>query len=104
MRHIGTALAVVGGLASVYFVVAYQVTTGGDWRHSAAGRHLMQFTANLGVLFALIVAARLWPGYPGRDAVSLLVFGALVAQVVQRCVLLHRAQHPAADRTEEVPR
>ncbi|WFE45292.1 hypothetical protein [Verrucosispora sp. WMMD1129] len=92
MRHASTVLAMVGFVACLYFVAAYQWLTGGDWRHNPAGRHLMEFTGTLGVLLGLIVAARLWPDYPGRDTITLVVFGLLVAQVVWRSVLLHRAQ------------
>lgn len=93
MRDASTVLAGLGAAACLYFVVAYQVITAGDWRHSSAGRHLMQFTATLGLLFALIVSARLWPDYPGRDEVTLLAFAWLVGQAVWRSVLLHRVQH-----------
>lgn len=88
-----TGLSVVGALACWYFVAVYWWKTGGDWMRTWAGRHVMQFTANLGVLLTLIVAARLWPRYAGRDVIVLVVFAALVAQIVWRCVLLHRAQH-----------
>lgn len=99
MRDITTALAVVGLLACMWFVTAYWWTTGGDWRRTAAGRHLMAFTANLGVLLALIVLARLWPTYPGREPIVLVAFAGLVVQLVRRCVLLHTAQRePAARR------
>lgn len=97
LRAAGTVLATVGFLACLYFVAAYQWFTQGDWRRNAGGRHLMEFTANLGLLFGLIVLARFWPGYPGRDLLTLAVFATLVGQVVWRIVLLHRAQH--ADRT-----
>ncbi|MER7164484.1 hypothetical protein ABT336_00175 [Micromonospora sp. NPDC000207] len=93
IRDAGTMLAAIGAVACLYFVVAYQVSTSGDWRHSPVGRHLMQFTGCLGLLMGLIVAARLWPEYPGRDQVTLLVFAWLVVQVIWRSVLLHRAQH-----------
>lgn len=53
----------------------------------------MLFTADLGLLLTLIVAARIWPNYPGRATFTLLLFAGLVVQVVWRCVLLHRAQH-----------
>ncbi|QLQ38004.1 putative phage holin [Micromonospora robiginosa] len=93
MKDLNTVLAVIGAVACWYFVVAFWVTTRGDWRHNPGGRHLMQFTANLGVLMSLIVAARIWPDYPGRTTATFVTFAALVGQVVWRCVLLHRAQH-----------
>ncbi|MFI1197682.1 hypothetical protein ACH4T9_31100 [Micromonospora sp. NPDC020750] len=92
MREAGTVLAAVGCLACLYFVAAYQRFTAGDWRRNAGGRHLMEFTGTLGVLLGLIVLARFWPDYPGRDLLTLVVFAALVGQVVWRIVLLHRAQ------------
>lgn len=96
MRNIGTILAALGAVGCWYFVAAYWATTGGDWHRTPAGRHIMQFTANLGVLFTLIVAARIWPEYPGRDVVTLVSFAALVAQIWWRIVLMHRAQHTRA--------
>lgn len=100
MRVAGTILAGLGALACWYFVVAFHVTTAGDWLHNRGGRHLMQFTATLGALFTLIVVARFWPAYPGRDVVTLVLFGALVAQVGWRIVLLHRAQHEDREPAE----
>ncbi|MEW2442775.1 putative phage holin [Micromonospora marina] len=98
MNDLNTMLAGIGAAACWYFVVAFWVTTGGDWRRNPGGRHVMQFTANLGLLMTLIVLARVWPQYPGRAAVTLVAFAALVAQVVWRCVLLHRTQHAPAGR------
>jgi uncharacterized membrane protein HdeD (DUF308 family) len=92
MRDAGTVLAAAGMFACLYFVAAYQRFTAGDWRRNPGGRHLMEFTGTLGVLLGLIVLARFWPDYPGRDVITLVVFGALVGQVVWRIVLLHRAQ------------
>lgn len=93
MRDITTAVALLGAAGCWYFVVAYWWTTRGDWMRNPAGRHIQQFTINLGVLFTLIVAARLFRDYPGREVVTLVAFGALVLQVWWRVVLMHRAQH-----------
>jgi hypothetical protein len=92
MTNVATGLTVVGALACWYFVAAYHLTTGGDWRRNPLGRHLMAYTANMGALFLLIVAARLWPTYPGRTEVTVVFYTLLVAQIIWRCVLLHRAQ------------
>lgn len=96
MRDLTTATAVLGAVGCWYFVLAYWVTTRGDWARSPAGRHVMQFTANLGLLMSLIVVARIWPDYPGRMVVTLVAFGALVVQIWWRVVLLHRAQHTSS--------
>ncbi|MEU4570739.1 hypothetical protein [Micromonospora sp. NPDC023956] len=93
MNNLTAALAVVGAGVCWYFVGAYHVLTGGDWRRNPGGMHVMVFTANLGVLLTLAAAGRVWPDYPGREFVVTLVFAALVGQLVWRCVLLHREQH-----------
>lgn len=92
MRIASTVLAVAGFAASLYFVIAYHWSTRGDWWRNPGGRHVMEFTVNLGLLFGLIVAARLWGDYPGRDEVTLVLFAWLVGQVVWRSVLMHRMQ------------
>lgn len=92
MRLATTVLAALGMAGCWYFVAAYWWTTGGGWRRTAGGRHLMAFTANLGGLLTLVVVNRVFGDYPGRQAITLALFAALVAQIFWRCVLLHRAQ------------
>ncbi len=99
MRDVTTALAVVGAASAWYFVVAYWWITRGDWRHNPGGRHVMHMPANLGRLMTRIVAARLWPDYIGRPVITLVAFAALVAQLVWRIVLMHRAQRREPART-----
>lgn len=92
MNNLTAALAVVGAGVCWYFVVAYHVLTGGDWRHNRGGQHVMAFTASLGLLMTLAAAGRVWPDYPGREVVVPAVFATLIGQLVWRCVLLHREQ------------
>lgn len=93
MKDFTTVVAGLGAVGCWYFVAVYWWTTRGDWLRTPAGRHIMQFTANLGVLMTLIVVARIWPLYPGRLVVTPVAFGALVVQIWWRIVLMHRAQH-----------
>ena len=93
LADLNTALAVVGAAACWWFVVAYHVRSGGDWAHNRGGRHVMWVTANLGLLMALIVLARVWPDYPGRQVVTFLAFAWLVLQLVRRLMLLYTEQH-----------
>lgn len=92
LTDLNTALAVIGAGACWWFVFAFHHLSGGDWRHNAGGRHVMQVTANLGVLLTLIVLARVWPDYPGRAVTTFTAFAALVGQLVHRCVLMHQEQ------------
>jgi hypothetical protein len=87
-----TGLAGVCAASCWYFVVAFHVLTGGDWRHNPGGRHLMAFTANLGALCTLVVVNRSLGPYPAQRYISLGMFAGLVVQVLWRCVLLHRTQ------------
>ena len=95
----GTVLSVLGAVGCWYFVVAYWALTRGDWHRSAVGRHLMQFMANLAVLFSLIVLARLLGDYPGRPVITTSAYAVFVAQIYWRIVLMHRAQRRKPART-----
>lgn len=99
MMIAGTVLSVLGALGCWYFVVAYWVLTRGDWHQSAVGRHLMQFMANLAVLFSLIVLVRLFGNYPGRPVITTVAYAVFVAQIWWRIVLMHRAQRRDSART-----
>lgn len=94
----GESTVAFGGL--VYFVVRYAVSTGGDWRRTPAGRHLMFFRASLAVFMAMAAAHNFVPAYPGRDAVRVLVIGAFTLATLQGDRLLEVSQraHKAALR------
>lgn len=98
IRLAADLLATAGAVGCWWFVISYQVLTGGDWRRTAVGRHLFSFTANLGMILTLITVARFWPAYPGRQLIVVFTFGVLVGQVWYRVILLYRAQR------EQVPR
>lgn len=99
-------LAVLFTLATV-FVVLYHRRSGGRWRDTPVGRHLMRLTAALAVTFGLTlanaVAAVAWPAWPtltltlGGVSVSVLtlalvvqvaVFGALMVELANRLRLM----------------
>lgn len=99
MRDISTALTLVGAIAAWYFVIAYWAFTRGDWRRTPSGWHIMLLTTDVAALLTLILAARLWPTYPGRPVITLVFYAALVGQLIYQCVLLHRVQRqPSARR------
>lgn len=83
----------VGVVAAWYFVAYYWTATKGTWKKSAMGRHLMGLTASIGVVLTNTLIIMAWPGYPGRPWVGLVAYTASVAFLVQRCVLLNRANH-----------
>jgi hypothetical protein len=76
----------------VYFCVRYAISTGGDWRRTAEGRHLMLFRGSLALFMLMGVANNVWPAYPGRDAIRVLIIGVFALAVVHGDALLERAQ------------
>jgi drug/metabolite transporter (DMT)-like permease len=80
-------------LAAAVFVVAYAVLA--PWRRSEVGRHLMSFTAVIGLLGFYTVLITVWPaGVVGAvlRVARVVLLLAVAALLVQRTRLLIRAQ------------
>lgn len=83
-----TAIGLVGCLS---FVVFYAIISGGRWRRTDAGRFMMIVQANLGTLFALILTNQvLGTDWPGRQAVTLILFSSYVVETWWPLRLLRR--------------
>lgn len=80
---------VIAFLAGVAFIIFYAV--GSEWRSTAMGRHVMAFVvatvAEIGGLIALAL------GVSVPLVVWLIIFGLIDVVMVQRLLLLLRAQH-----------
>lgn len=85
-----TLLLVLGWLATATFVAAYHLLA--RWYRSPEGRHLMAFTGCLNVFIAQWLAYRFWGDFPGRMELLFVTFAAGDVLLVQRVVLLVRAQ------------
>ena len=73
-RVLLSAVTGVGLIACAAFAVGYWWQTGGRWVRDEAGRFLMAFMGTLGLLFALVLSNQ-WVGdWPGRRAVTVVVF------------------------------
>lgn len=97
------ALCAVGLLGCVVFVVRYQRRSRGAWWDTEAGRWLMIGRAEKGALFGLVLMNNLMTDWPGRQAVTLVLFAAFVMLTWWPSRLLSRVNRPR--RTEkEVPR
>lgn len=89
---------VIGLIAAMAFVVRYQIEVGWTWwRHpdgtpNAFGRFLMIRKALLSALFAVILANRVFPGWPGREAVTALLMLGFALQTFVPYRLLVTAQ------------
>lgn len=63
------------------------------WRRTAEGRHLMRFTILLGLTFTTTAVLNVVPPPPIVSvSVSLVLFGAIAAELYTRIALLHEAQ------------
>lgn len=89
-----TFVAIFAAMFAVWltFSIYYAVSTGGQWRRTPEGRHLM----SLAVVFvwntALILLNVVLGQYPGRFVVQVVSYSAFVLVGIQRIVLLVRAQ------------
>lgn len=84
-------------LVSFTFCFLYQIRTGGTWRRLPEGRHLMRFTAMLGITFALTLAFSFMVPNVISLRVALIaeavVFGALIVEIANRLRLLLQNNH-----------
>jgi hypothetical protein len=99
-------------------VLTYHLMTGGRWRRSPEGRHVMIF----GVLFTwnsgLAIANLIFGQYPGRFIIGVTSYATFILIGAQRLGMIVRAQHSidrriravqairaakAADRTSSEP-
>lgn len=88
--------------ALTVFVVYYTVSSRGQWRRSAEGRHMVQFRSALVVFGVMGVVHAIVPAYPGRDIVRVAVVGAITLGAVRGAVLVIRAQR-ASRRARNAP-
>lgn len=82
----------VGLAGCMYFVIRYWWRTGGRWVREEAGRFLMVFWGTLGALFALVLCNQWLGDWPGRRAVTVVVFAAFVLETWWPSRLLSIAQ------------
>ena len=75
----------IGWLASTVFIVWYGRTR--PWFDSEIGRHLMAMSASVDAFFTLYLALAIWPDFPGRTVIRIVLLVALVATVVWRLII-----------------
>lgn len=96
-------LCLLGFLGCLVFVVQYQRYTRGAWRDRESGRWLMIGRAEKAALFLLVTVNQVIPDWPGRQAVTLTLFGIFVALTWWPARLLSKANRPRRT-AEEVTR
>lgn len=104
--HVSAADWIVAGEFLVFllgltaFVVYYTVSSRGEWRRSAEGRHMVLFSASLVAFGVMGIVHNLVEAYPGRDVVRVAVVGSAALGGLHRAVLVVRAQRENRRRRE----
>lgn len=93
-------LLAIGLLGCWAFVYRYVRTY--KWWNNEFGRHLIAFSSCLGAFLTFYAVMAVWPELPGRGAIRLVLFTALVAVIVWRLVLFERIKR-AEDRVRRDP-
>jgi len=87
-------------LAALVFCVTYHLLA--PWRSSLAGRHVMTFSAAVGLLGAYTLAITVWPGAaPVLRVVRIVLILGLAGLLVQRTVMVIRAQRGSDDEEDQ---
>lgn len=90
-------LLVVSTLGCWGFVVLYHRSY--RWWRNEFGRHLVSFSACLGLFLTYYLVLAFWPGMPWRTHIRTALFTLLAAVIVWRLVLFGRVS-AALDKTE----
>lgn len=93
------ACTVLSIAACLSFIVILHVSSRGDWRRSALGRHSMALAAATCYPLLLTLLRGVLGDYPGRQYLLLTGFAVLSAVLCWRVVLLIREQR--VNRDEE---
>lgn len=101
IRLLGDTLVVLSAILCWVFVVAYHRLTGGAWRRSEAGRHLMAMKTVFGLVLTLAVVR-----LAGLDSVwfallRTITFLGVPIVLIWRLAMLVRAQRPQVEVEEE---
>lgn len=94
-------LLVVSTLGCWAFVVLYHRAY--RWWRNEFGRHLIAFSACLGLFLTYYLVLAFWPGMPWRAGIRTALFTLLAAVIVWRLVLFGRISI-ALDKTERSER
>lgn len=83
-----------GLLGCLVFVVSYQLRSRGAWIDSEAGRWMMIGRAEKAALFALVLVNNIIPDWPGRQSVTIVLFGTFVLLTWWPSRLLSKVNRP----------
>ena len=97
LKYYTLALLVIACAGCWLFVVLYHRAY--KWWNNEFGRHLVSFSACLGLFLTYYLVLAFWPGMPWRTGIRTGLFTLLTAAVVWRLVLFGRVN--LAQRRED---
>jgi len=76
----------------LFFVLGFlgRYTTSLPWARTEEGRHLVAVSANIGAFFLLYTVLAIWPDFPGRGGLRIVLLVAIVANSGWRWWLLEK--------------
>lgn len=92
IHAVGNVLVFVSTAEVLAFLVLYHLSTGGDWRHSPAGRHLMAYSAAIAAVLVLASARIAVGDSPWFQSLRTVVFAGIPVVFGWRLWLLRSAQ------------
>jgi uncharacterized membrane protein YuzA (DUF378 family) len=93
--------ATFAALMWLAFIVAYWVSTGGNWRHNPYGRNAMAVSTVLFVIVARIAVVNHFPFLRENPYIGLVVYTATGLAAIWRILLLDQAQHDTMEAHED---
>lgn len=87
-------------VASLLFVIRFHVTTGGRWKKSDMGRHVMALVFIVLVVLVLSFLRNVFGDYASRERLVLFAFGIFAGLLVERWYLLEREQRAGKRRSK----
>lgn len=92
IHAVGNVLIFVSTAEVLAFLVLYHLSTGGDWRHSATGRHLMAYSAAIAAVLVLSTVRIVAGDSPWFQSLRTIVFAGIPVVFGWRLWLLRVAQ------------
>lgn len=94
-------MLILVAIGTTIFPIYYHVSTGGDWRNSVMGRHVMGYTIAAALVADAGVVRVFLPELPGQDILRMVAIGLAALFVWQRNFIAVKAQRDERTESDE---
>lgn len=95
LSNAATYLMVATFLASLVFVLQYQIRTAGDWRLTQTGRNIMVTMIALTLILLSVCLSRILGPYALQSYIQVVAYGTALVVIFQRNMILDARQRQA---------